>query len=60
MGNMAERYKSGVIPYAKMGYWDADYQPKETDVIALFPAVSCVLWVVCGTRSASRAPPATG
>src|SRR5512143_1791701 len=36
MGNMAERYKSGVIPYAKMGYWDADYQPKETDVIALF------------------------
>ncbi len=36
MGNMAERYKSGVIPYAKMGYWDADYQPKDTDVIALF------------------------
>ena len=36
MGNMAERYKSGVIPYAKMGYWDADYAPKDTDVIALF------------------------
>ncbi len=32
----AERYKSGVIPYKKMGYWDADYVPKETDVIALF------------------------
>ncbi|MFO1351389.1 MAG: form I ribulose bisphosphate carboxylase large subunit [Gammaproteobacteria bacterium] len=31
-----ERYKSGVIPYKKMGYWDADYQPKDTDVIALF------------------------
>jgi ribulose-bisphosphate carboxylase large chain len=31
-----ERYKSGVIPYAKMGYWDADYQPKNTDVIAMF------------------------
>ena len=36
MGNMAERYKSGVMPYAKMGYWDADYVPKDTDVIALF------------------------
>jgi hypothetical protein len=22
----SERYKSGVIPYAKMGYWDPDYQ----------------------------------
>ncbi len=32
----ADRYKSGVIPYKKMGYWDADYVPKETDVIALF------------------------
>jgi len=24
------------MPYAKMGYWDADYEPKDTDVIALF------------------------
>ena len=31
-----ERYKSGVMPYAKMGYWDPDYAPKETDVLALF------------------------
>ena len=31
-----ERYESGVIPYAKMGYWDADYAVKETDVLALF------------------------
>ncbi len=36
MGNMADRYKSGVMPYAKMGYWDADYVPKDTDVVALF------------------------
>ena len=21
----SERYESGVIPYAKMGYWDPDY-----------------------------------
>ena len=31
-----ERYKSGVISYKKMGYWQPDYQPLETDVIALF------------------------
>jgi ribulose-bisphosphate carboxylase large chain len=31
-----ERYESGVIPYAKMGYWDPDYAIKETDVLAMF------------------------
>ena len=36
MGSQAERYKSGVMPYAQMGYWDPDYVPKDTDVIALF------------------------
>jgi ribulose-bisphosphate carboxylase large chain len=36
MGSKAERYKSGVLPYAQMGYWDPDYVPKDTDVIALF------------------------
>src|SRR6266704_3684077 len=30
------RYKSGVIPYAQMGYWDGDYEPKDTDILALF------------------------
>jgi NADH:ubiquinone oxidoreductase subunit 3 (subunit A) len=24
----SERYESGVIPYKKMGYWDADYTVK--------------------------------
>ena len=33
---VAERYKSGVIPYKKMGYWQPDYEPIETDVIARF------------------------
>jgi len=32
----SERYESGVIPYAKMGYWDATYSVKDTDVLALF------------------------
>nr|YP_010198759.1 ribulose-1,5-bisphosphate carboxylase/oxygenase large subunit [Gracilaria tikvahiae]UAD87992.1 ribulose-1,5-bisphosphate carboxylase/oxygenase large subunit [Gracilaria tikvahiae]UAD88195.1 ribulose-1,5-bisphosphate carboxylase/oxygenase large subunit [Gracilaria tikvahiae] len=31
-----ERYESGVIPYAKMGYWDPNYVVKDTDVLALF------------------------
>ncbi len=31
-----QRYKAGVMPYAQMGYWDADYDPKETDVLAVF------------------------
>ena len=32
----SDRYESGVIPYAKMGYWDPDYPLSETDVVALF------------------------
>ncbi|MDO9194287.1 MAG: RuBisCO large subunit C-terminal-like domain-containing protein, partial [Undibacterium sp.] len=31
-----KRYSAGVLKYAQMGYWDADYVPKETDVLALF------------------------
>nr|BBA18273.1 ribulose-1,5-bisphosphate carboxylase/oxygenase large subunit [Heterosigma akashiwo]BBA18316.1 ribulose-1,5-bisphosphate carboxylase/oxygenase large subunit [Heterosigma akashiwo] len=31
-----DRYESGVIPYAKMGYWDANYSVKDTDLLALF------------------------
>ena len=30
------RWSAGVIPYAEMGYYDADYQPKDTDVLAAF------------------------
>ena len=32
----SDRYESGVIPYAKMGYWDAAYSVKQTDLLALF------------------------
>ena len=31
-----ERYRSGVIPYKNMGYWEPDYRPKDTDLIAVF------------------------
>ncbi len=30
------RYTPGVIPYAKMGYWNPDYVPNDTDVLAVF------------------------
>ena len=32
----AERYRSGVMQYKKMGYWEPDYEPKDTDIIAVF------------------------
>lgn len=31
-----DRYAAGVMEYAKMGYWEPDYTPKDTDLIALF------------------------
>jgi len=31
-----ERYRAGVLKYAQMGYWDSDYEPKDTDLLALF------------------------
>lgn len=32
----AGRYAAGVMEYKKMGYWEPDYEPKDTDLIALF------------------------
>jgi ribulose-bisphosphate carboxylase large chain len=32
----AERYKAGVMEYKRMGYWQPDYTPKDTDLICLF------------------------
>src|SRR6201986_2371523 len=31
-----KRYSAGVLKYAQMGYWEPDYVPKETDVLAMF------------------------
>src|SRR5271170_7508370 len=31
-----DRYKSGVMEYRKMGYWEPDYEPKDTDIICCF------------------------
>src|SRR5258708_19081023 len=33
------RWTSGVIPYAQMGYWKPDYEPKDTDILCAFRIV---------------------
>ncbi|HKM63753.1 MAG TPA: form I ribulose bisphosphate carboxylase large subunit [Acidisphaera sp.] len=32
----ADRYKAGVMKYKEMGYFDLDYVPKDTDILAVF------------------------
>ena len=32
----SKRYHAGVLKYAQMGYWNPDYEPKGTDVLAVF------------------------
>src|SRR6202142_788420 len=31
-----DRWSSGVIPYAQMGYWEPEYVPKPTDILCAF------------------------
>ncbi|MGB0096535.1 MAG: hypothetical protein WBP81_28855 [Solirubrobacteraceae bacterium] len=31
-----DRWASGVTPYAEMGHYDADYEPKDTDILCAF------------------------
>jgi ribulose-bisphosphate carboxylase large chain len=31
-----DRWTAGVTPYAEMGYWNPDYEPKDTDVLCAF------------------------
>src|ERR1700730_10799332 len=35
-GSGKERWGPGVIPYAEMGYYEPDYQPKDTDILCAF------------------------
>ena len=35
-GKKNNRLTAGVTPYAEMGYWQPDYEPKETDVLCAF------------------------
>src|ERR1700732_3637944 len=34
--DVKKRYSAGVLKYRQMGYWDADYSPKDTDTLCLF------------------------
>jgi ribulose-bisphosphate carboxylase large chain len=34
--DISQRYTAGVLKYAQMGYWQPAYEPKESDVLALF------------------------
>src|SRR6266566_3681528 len=36
MPQQRNRWTSGVIPYAEMGYWKPDYEPKDTDILCAF------------------------
>lgn len=38
-GAPKERWAAGVTPYAEMGYWDAGYEPKPTDILCAFRIV---------------------
>src|ERR687898_294557 len=31
-----DRWSAGVAPYTEMGYYDADYEPKDSDILAAF------------------------
>src|SRR6516165_3050772 len=33
---MVQRWSAGVLQYAEMGYWQPDYEPRPTDVLAAF------------------------
>ncbi len=33
---MTDRWAAGVIPYAEMGYWEPDYEPKPPDILCAF------------------------
>jgi ribulose-bisphosphate carboxylase large chain len=34
--SVKDRYRPGVLKYKQMGYWAPDYEPKDTDVLAMF------------------------
>ena len=47
-----DRWASGVTPYAEMGYYDADYVPKETDILAAFRITPQPGWIAVEAAAA--------
>jgi ribulose-bisphosphate carboxylase large chain len=39
MTYVKDRWGAGVIPYAEMGYYEPDYQPKDTDILCAFRVI---------------------
>jgi ribulose-bisphosphate carboxylase large chain len=35
-GERVDRLTAGVTPYAELGYWQPDYEPKDSDILAAF------------------------
>jgi ribulose-bisphosphate carboxylase large chain len=58
---VTQRWNAGVIPYAEMGYWQPDYEPKDTDVLAAFRVVPqpCVPPEEAGAAVAGESSTAT-
>jgi hypothetical protein len=55
-----KRYSAGVLKYRQMGYWDPDYQPKDTDTLCLFritPQEGWTRWRPPPRWPARAAPP---
>src|SRR3954465_4886538 len=55
-----DRWAAGVTPYAEMGYWDADYEPKDTDILCAFrvtpqPGVDAIERAAAGPGESSTA-----
>ena len=38
-GKKKSRWAAGITPYAEMGYYEADYEPKATDILCAFRLV---------------------
>jgi ribulose-bisphosphate carboxylase large chain len=60
-GDGADRYKAGVLKYAKMGYWDGDYEPAVTDLLAVFRVTpqEGVDWIEAAAAVAGESSTAT-
>jgi len=56
-----ERYRAGVLKYAKMGYWEGDYEPKPTDLLAVFRVTpqEGVDWIEAAAAVAGESSTAT-
>ncbi|HET6497377.1 MAG TPA: form I ribulose bisphosphate carboxylase large subunit [Thermoleophilia bacterium] len=59
--NARTRYSAGVLKYTQMGYWDSDYEPKDTDVLAVFRVTpqEGVDWIEAAAAVAGESSTAT-